>query len=804
MRLFGLKRRPRELTEEELPPPEPLQPLPPVLNLLVPDVAGVTSFRLKQFFDIEEAREYVEALPSASGLHAFWGLHGEPVRTSTEAEGSGEAMVLIRAQDHPDTVYVVSFVDIESALAFVRFEVKRGTDLGQIAVYWAELVAIVRTEDGIRFIPEAPPAITAGAVMPIPVSPGLERARLRQEQEKNRLQAEIEEIRERQAHTEEVHRRQAQVDDKRKQLELVEMRRRQTKTEDQRRLQAEANEIEKLRAEAEELRRRQAEAEEHERREAQARRLRAEEERVARLRAQAEEEERLRAELEEIERRQAEAEARERYEAAERAQRAEDERKRRLAEAEEMRVLQVEAEELAHQLTGQLYLLAQEQKGRLNAERQARPGLRADAELTRRLQTELQEIKHKQAEAEARWHQDAVQRSLKVEAEESKRREEAAEKRRLEAEQAKRLHDELAEVRRQQAEAITNLHRTEEDELRLRAEAERAGRLEADLHEMRRQQIEAQERWHQEAEERRLRLEAEERERREAEDSKRRQEAEETRMIQAQLENIRRRLSETHAMPSDLDADSSPEEMAQDSPLPAPAGDETTAWAPAIPQLEGQPEHAVEPEPALEPVFEFSPREQAGGEGAREEVASQFEIERRIDGVEQAPSLPDQVDAAMPEPVAEGDTFDAVHAIDIEREALAFLKAEAAKADGAWAPEVAPEAAGGSAEDGVVTPPPFFLPGGERRQRQDQEAEVAAEFPTNGADAEHRIPAFEPQPVAAGEPETASAHAGDELENAELEPRQDVVEEVEKILKVKRWDKRDSPFRGFDSPPGRF
>jgi len=39
---------------------------------------------------------------------------------------------------------------------------------------------------------------------------------------------------------------------------------------------------------------------------------------------------------------------------------------------------------------------------------------------------------------------------------------------------------------------------------------------------------------------------------------------------------------------------------------------------------------------------------------------------------------------------------------------------------------------------------------------------------------------------------------------SEDELTEDLVEEVEKILNVKRWDKRDSPFRGFDSPPGRF
>jgi hypothetical protein len=32
----------------------------------------------------------------------------------------------------------------------------------------------------------------------------------------------------------------------------------------------------------------------------------------------------------------------------------------------------------------------------------------------------------------------------------------------------------------------------------------------------------------------------------------------------------------------------------------------------------------------------------------------------------------------------------------------------------------------------------------------------------------------------------------------------DAREELQKVLKVRRWDERSSPFNGFDSPPGRF
>src|SRR3972149_5174207 len=98
---LGLKKRPghdKDAGDELEPEPQPAAPLTPVLNLLVPDIAGVTSFRLRQFFDVEEAADYIQSLPSISGLHAFWGLH-EPPPGHQEGEGTGEAMVLIRSAE---------------------------------------------------------------------------------------------------------------------------------------------------------------------------------------------------------------------------------------------------------------------------------------------------------------------------------------------------------------------------------------------------------------------------------------------------------------------------------------------------------------------------------------------------------------------------------------------------------------------------------------------------------------------------------------------------------------------------------
>ena len=152
---LGRKRKPQEEKVEE-ESHEPLQPLSPVLNILAPDTAAATSFHLRQFYSTEEARDYIRTLVSTAGLHGFWGLH-EPAADSVSGEGTGEAMVLIRAAEESDTVYVVSFVDLDSANAFARFEAKRGLSLGLLLIYWAALVDIEIGESGVRLTPEAPP-----------------------------------------------------------------------------------------------------------------------------------------------------------------------------------------------------------------------------------------------------------------------------------------------------------------------------------------------------------------------------------------------------------------------------------------------------------------------------------------------------------------------------------------------------------------------------------------------------------------------------------------------------------------------
>jgi hypothetical protein len=159
---LGLKRKPPPVEEPE--PEEVIEePSGPLLTVLVPDVAGVSSFRLNQFHSTEEAAAFLKSLPPGTlrGVHAFWALHYQPPIRNDE-EASGEALVLIRAAHDPGMVYVVSFVDIDSAQSFARFEVKRGMEPGLLMIYWAELVTIEPLGDGYGLTPEAPPPIAQG------------------------------------------------------------------------------------------------------------------------------------------------------------------------------------------------------------------------------------------------------------------------------------------------------------------------------------------------------------------------------------------------------------------------------------------------------------------------------------------------------------------------------------------------------------------------------------------------------------------------------------------------------------------
>jgi len=134
----------------------------PPLLVLVPDISGISSFRLHRFADAEAGAAFIHERVRAEvrqGMHAFWALPRRPA-AEIEQPGSGpeEALVLIRARENSDLVYVVSFVDIESAQSFTRFEVRRGLHPQLVMIYWATIVNVREELDGVSLFPSRPPA----------------------------------------------------------------------------------------------------------------------------------------------------------------------------------------------------------------------------------------------------------------------------------------------------------------------------------------------------------------------------------------------------------------------------------------------------------------------------------------------------------------------------------------------------------------------------------------------------------------------------------------------------------------------
>jgi hypothetical protein len=146
------------LLEPELTPEPPaLVPTGPQLAILVPDMAGISSFRFSARPDAASAGEFIAAQRAEvrHETHAFWALHDKPI---VDESTHVEALVLIRAQAGSDLVYVVSFLDLESALSFTRFEVRRGLYLGNVMIYWAAFTQLREELDGISVQPAfAPP-----------------------------------------------------------------------------------------------------------------------------------------------------------------------------------------------------------------------------------------------------------------------------------------------------------------------------------------------------------------------------------------------------------------------------------------------------------------------------------------------------------------------------------------------------------------------------------------------------------------------------------------------------------------------
>jgi len=133
----------------------------PPLLLLVPTVAGVSSYQLHSFPDGQSAADFISTLMTSylrSRVHAFWAFQQE-TQFQPDARGRTrtEALVMIREARGSDIVYPVSFIDIESALAFVRFELERGQDPSLVSVYWAACARVDEGSEGVSVHPASAP-----------------------------------------------------------------------------------------------------------------------------------------------------------------------------------------------------------------------------------------------------------------------------------------------------------------------------------------------------------------------------------------------------------------------------------------------------------------------------------------------------------------------------------------------------------------------------------------------------------------------------------------------------------------------
>ena len=248
---------------------------------------------------------------------------------------------------------------------------------------------------------------------------------------------------------------------------------------------------------------------------------------------------------------------------------------------------------------------------------------------------------------------------------------------------------------------------------------------------------------------------------------------------------------------------------------PLSAGPE--ADAPEEPAREREPETVValrDEEPLPEAVLPVEPAMEPEAETVAALREEEPVIEREAEIVaalwEEEP-LPAEPQAALAEElVIEPDTGMVIALADEEPAAITEPEAELL---GKPFEETEAEAAPPSSDRITVA---FTMPPAEELEAAEPvEADGAgletddgetATLPEELPDFTFTVPESEEEP-AEEMAAAAAAFNGDHPNGAhgdDAEPLVDVVEHVEKILKVKRWEKRDKPFRGFDSPPGRF
>jgi hypothetical protein len=134
----------------------------PQLMVLVNDASGRASFKTHVFDDVEAAIEWVRywfPMDAEIGMTAFWAMTDRP---ESGPDSVAEPLVMIRDTSRDGVVYLFSFVDIDSAQAFLREEVERGTKPDAMLFYWA--VQVKREIDRwgkLTLTPSTPPGVAA-------------------------------------------------------------------------------------------------------------------------------------------------------------------------------------------------------------------------------------------------------------------------------------------------------------------------------------------------------------------------------------------------------------------------------------------------------------------------------------------------------------------------------------------------------------------------------------------------------------------------------------------------------------------
>ncbi len=136
--------------------------IPMPLGVLVPDSGGISSFLLTMHPDTASAEQQIGELRAdvRRGTHAFWAMHDRP---APDENLHVEAIVLIRAKPDSNVVYVVSFLDLESALSFTRFELRRGLHIRNVMIYWAAFTQVREELEGVSIVTTTPPPTVAEA-----------------------------------------------------------------------------------------------------------------------------------------------------------------------------------------------------------------------------------------------------------------------------------------------------------------------------------------------------------------------------------------------------------------------------------------------------------------------------------------------------------------------------------------------------------------------------------------------------------------------------------------------------------------